>query len=748
MSHAVTLLPGDGVGPEVTSAMRRVLDAACPRISWDVHAAGRAAQERVGHPLPEETVTSIRRNRVALKGPLASQPGSPVGPLNVSLRCQLGLFAQLRPVRSWPGLATDPADVVVARELTEDFAPGLEVPADGAAQGALARVAKAMARQLPTAPSAFALRPISAAATRRFFEFLFAWAEDNGRRRITVAHKATVLPVTDGLFLATAKEVAAEHPALEIDEHLVDALCAELVRAPGEFDVIAAPFLYGDILSDVAAAVTGGLGLAPGANYGDGLAVFEAAHGSVPKHAGADRVDPLATILSGVLLLRHLGETEAADRVEAAVGAVLAEGDGLTYDLVRLRPSTVIGTAALADRVISRLLGPMSAAPAPSEPTVSRRAHARVDLTTRALVELGRRGALGAPFAARIQRRRVWGRVGLRHGRRFVGDDRAPELRSRPGATYRWIWSEAAAAARATCEEFAPGFFRFERDGATTIVHQDRLMLDTPATTELAGDKAVLHRLLGEAGVPVPAFAEAPSDDPSPLLSFLEHSQGPWVVKPARGTGGGQGVTCGLSTADDVLQAWLLAAPWASSVLIEEQSVGEEYRLLLLDGELIGTVRRRPPALLGDGRRAVWQLMAALNAARLAGGPEEVGRLVHADLECHLTLARVGHRLTSRPEVGEHVVLKRSASENGRCDNETGQWFAPAAVADVRRAAEVASLRLAGVDVITPDPRRPLAEVGRILEVNGTPGLRHHYQVANDTEPVATTLLERLLTRE
>ncbi len=748
MSHVVALLPGDGVGPEVTAAARRVLDAAVPAITWEVHDVGSAAVARCGDPLPEEALTSVLRNGVALKGPLGSVPGgSPHGPLNVALRHRLGLFAQLRPVRSWPGLAGPPADVVVARELTEDFSAGIEIR-PGARGADAARALIASASGAPREPEgALALRSVSEPATRRFFELLFDWAEHNGRKRVTVAHKATVMPATDGLFLAVAREVAASHPGIELDDRLVDALCAELVRDPGRLDVVAAPFFYGDILSDVAAAVTGGLGLAPGVNYGHGVAVFEAAHGTVPRHAGKDRVDPLASVLSGAMLLGHLGEEDAAERVRAAVAAVLAGGPGLTYDLVGARPTTVIGTAELAQRVIDHLerasARPRRTAP---EPAPVRGPSRRPRPVTATLVSLGRRGGAGLALGVRLERLRARGTAGLLRGGRRLADDRDPSLAARQALAYRAIWAQAAGVLGAELEEFSPGFFRLRRGDAETLVLRDQVMLDTPASTGLAADKAVLHRLLADAGLPVPAFAEAPAGDPGPLVSFLERTAGPVVVKPARGTGGGQGVTCGVRDADQLLGAWLLAAPWASGVLVEEQSEGDEYRLLLLDGELLGTLRRRRPRVLGDGRRPIWALLAALNAERLAAGPEEVARLIHVDLDCRLALRAQGLGPRSTPKPGVEVVVKGSASENGRLDNETVAPPHPAVVSVARRAAETARLRLAGIDLLTTDPGRPLEETGgRVLEVNGTPGLRHHYQVANRPEPVAVAILERLL---
>jgi isocitrate dehydrogenase (NAD+) len=358
VSHTVTLIPGDGIGPEVIAAARRVLDAALPTIVWDTQELGAASVASGSEPITDATLDSVRRNAVALKGPLQSPTGPSVhGPLNVALRSRLGLFAQMRPVRSWDGLLVPAGiDLVVARELTEDFAAGIEFPrgTDGCSE-ALTTISSLAGRQLDPS-TALSVRPVSETATRRFTEFVLTWAERQGRHRVTIVHKASVLRATDGLFLEVSRSVAASHPELEVRDRLVDAFCADLVRNPASVDVVLAPFLYGDIISDIGAALSGGLGLAPGVNYGEATAVFEAAHGTVPARAGRNMADPLAAVLSGCLMLRHLGEAAAADRVDRAVGTVLATGDGLTYDLRADRPTNVISTAELADRIVVEIL--------------------------------------------------------------------------------------------------------------------------------------------------------------------------------------------------------------------------------------------------------------------------------------------------------------------------------------------------------------------------------------------------------
>lgn len=357
--RTITLIPGDGIGPAVTDAARRVLDATGVAISWDVRVVGEAAlADGADGPLPEAVLASIRANGVALKGPVATPAGSGFRSVNVALRRELGLFAQVRPCRSRPGVPGARAasvDVVVVRETTEDLYAGIEFAADETATGEL--IAWLVAHGADVAPDAgISIKPVSAAASRRALEFTFEWALRNGRRRVTVVHKSTVMRATDGLFVAVAREVAAEHPELAFDERQVDLTAALLASRPDELDVLVMPNQYGDILSDVAAAVVGGVGVAPGANFGEDVALFEPAHGTAPRLAAGRGADPVGTILSGALLLRHIGESGAADSVEHAVDEVLASGQTVTYDL---RPGRAVEGAAttveMTDAIISRL---------------------------------------------------------------------------------------------------------------------------------------------------------------------------------------------------------------------------------------------------------------------------------------------------------------------------------------------------------------------------------------------------------
>jgi len=358
MTHRVTLIPGDGIGPELIDAWRRVLEASGVHLDWDVQLLGEPALD-AGAPdaVPPETLASIRRNRVALKGPVTTRRDGRFRSPNIGLRRALDLYVQVRPVRSLPGAAArfSDVDVVVIRETTEDLYAGIEYRSGSADADDLAAWL-ADRGAVVGAGSGLSIKGTSPGAVRRAMQFAIEWAREHGRRRVTVVHKATVMRATDGLFLETATEVAREQSGIEVDDGLVDDVAMRLVRDPHQFDVLVTSNLYGDILSDLAAGMVASPGIVPGANYGPDAAVFEAAHGSAPKHAGHDRVNPIATILSGVLMLRHLGEDDAASRIERAVFDVVADGRSVTYDL-KADPGDpgAVGTRALADAVIDRL---------------------------------------------------------------------------------------------------------------------------------------------------------------------------------------------------------------------------------------------------------------------------------------------------------------------------------------------------------------------------------------------------------
>jgi isocitrate dehydrogenase (NAD+) len=355
MPHTVTLIPGDGVGPELAQAARRVIDASGVAIEWEVQAAGLAVMEKEGTPLPERVLESVRRNKVALKGPITTPRGGGFRSVNVALRKALDLYACLRPCKLYPGVRTrfDKVDLVVVRENTEDLYAGVEFEAGSAEAKQIISLAAGKIRE----DAAISLKPISAFASERIVDFAFRYAVANGRRKVTAVAKDNIMKATDGLFYRTAREVAKRYEGqVEYDEWLVDAMCMQLVQKPELYDVLVMPNLYGDILSDLCAGLVGGLGVAPGANIGKEVAVFEAIHGSAPKYAGLNKVNPTALILSGVLMLRHLGETAAADRAERAVAAVIAEGKHVTYDMKPDRNDpTAVGTQEMADGIIANL---------------------------------------------------------------------------------------------------------------------------------------------------------------------------------------------------------------------------------------------------------------------------------------------------------------------------------------------------------------------------------------------------------
>lgn len=355
MTYQVTLIPGDGIGPEVTEAARRVLEATGVALRWDIVNAGASVAEEWGTPLPDNVLDSIRKNGTALKGPVTTPVGTGFRSVNVALRQQLELYACLRPCKTYPGAPArhQKVDVIVVRENTEDLYAGIEFERnqpDTRELGEFLRVKRGQAPQ----DAGYSIKMISEAASRRIVEFAFRYARANGRKKVTAAHKANIMKFSDGLFLETARAVADHFPDIEFEDRIVDNLAMQLVRRPEQFDVLVMPNLYGDIISDLCAGLVGGLGLAPGANIGDKTAVFEPSHGSAPKYAGQNRANPMAMMLSGVLMLRHLGEQGPAGRLENAVARVIAEGKCLTYDL-KPTGSTAAGTSQVADAVIEKL---------------------------------------------------------------------------------------------------------------------------------------------------------------------------------------------------------------------------------------------------------------------------------------------------------------------------------------------------------------------------------------------------------
>ncbi len=358
MRHEVTFIPGDGIGPEVAEATRRVLEAAGVKFQWDTVIVGKQAQDELGTPLPDQALRSIRQNKVALKGPVTTPIGTGFRSVNVALRQALDLYACLRPYKVYPGTKTafKGVDIVVVRENTEDLYGGIEFARGASETKKLLDFVVDVTGKKMNKDSAVSLKVISQTASRRIVKFAFEYARQNGRRKVTAVHKANILKFSDGLFLDTAREVAKEHNDIEFNDMLVDAICMELVRKPQLFDVLVLPNLYGDIISDLCAGLVGGMGVAPGANIGDEVAIFEPTHGSAPKYAGKNKVNPMAMMLSGVMMLRHLGEKDSADRLESAIAKVIAEGKNVTYDL-KLDPATARGTSQVADAVIEKLEG-------------------------------------------------------------------------------------------------------------------------------------------------------------------------------------------------------------------------------------------------------------------------------------------------------------------------------------------------------------------------------------------------------
>jgi len=359
MAHRVTLIPGDGTGPELTEATRRVLEATGVEFDWDVqHAGTDVMEENEGNPLPDHVLDAIRETGVALKGPITTPIGGGFRSVNVGLRKALDLFAQVRPCKSYPGVRSrfDDVDLVLVRENTEDLYAGIEYEEGSAEAQELIGWIEAHGGKLRHDDAGISIKPISVTGTRRIVEFAFDYARKNGRKKVTAVHKANIMKFSDGLFLRVAREVAAENPDIAFDDRIVDNMTMQLVQRPEEYDVLVCPNLYGDVVSDLCAGMIGGLGVAPGANFGENIAIFEPTHGSAPKYTGQNKVNPLAQILSGMLMLRHLGETVAAERLELAITELIRDGKSVTYDMKPTRDDpTAVGTSEVADALIERM---------------------------------------------------------------------------------------------------------------------------------------------------------------------------------------------------------------------------------------------------------------------------------------------------------------------------------------------------------------------------------------------------------
>jgi isocitrate dehydrogenase (NAD+) len=362
MAIRVTIVPGDGIGPEVIGAARRAIDATGVRIEWDPREIGAGAFVRTGDPLPSATLDSVRANRVALKGPVETPPASGMRSVNLALRRTLDLYANIRPCRLHTGVPSlyDAVDVVVVRENTEGMYTGIELEmGTHAVEELIGFIASTTGLVVPS-DSGISVKEITEHGSERIARFAFGYARANGRAKVTAGHKANIMKFSDGLFLEIVRRVALEYPEIDLEDRIIDALCMQLVQAPERFDVLVLPNMYGDLVAELCAGMIGGAALAPGAHFGgtDGreLAVFEATHGTARRLAGANRADPVGATLSGAMMLRHLGETAAADALEAAVVGVLRDGTDVTPDLRSPgddRPA--VGTAEMTDAVIARL---------------------------------------------------------------------------------------------------------------------------------------------------------------------------------------------------------------------------------------------------------------------------------------------------------------------------------------------------------------------------------------------------------
>ena len=358
MTHTITFIPGDGTGPEIAEATRRVLEATGVPIEWEVQEAGTDVMEREGTPLPDRVIESIRRNKVAIKGPVTTPVGTGFRSVNVAMRKTLNLYACVRPCKTYPGVRTryDNVDIVIVRENTEDLYAGIEFERGSEWVPKLSALVEASGQGTLREDAGITVKAISEFGARRIVTYAFEYAKANGRRAVTAVHKANIMKYSDGLFLEVARDVAKQYSEIEFWDVIVDNLCMQLVQRPEQFDVLVLPNLYGDIVSDLCAGLVGGLGVAPGANIGEEGALFEPTHGSAPKYKGQNKVNPMAMILSGMLMLRHIGEVEAGDRLERALSDVIREGTSVTYDMKANRDDpSAVGTAQVADAIIKKL---------------------------------------------------------------------------------------------------------------------------------------------------------------------------------------------------------------------------------------------------------------------------------------------------------------------------------------------------------------------------------------------------------
>jgi isocitrate dehydrogenase (NAD+) len=358
VAYRVTFIRGDGTGPELAEATARVLEATGVEFEWDWQDAGTDVYEAEGTPMPDRVLESIRRNKIAIKAPITTPVGSGFRSVNVALRKDLDLYCCLRPCKAYKGVRTrfPDTDIVIVRENHEDLYAGIEFEQGSDEARRLRETIKDLSGKEIREDAGISIKPISIFGTQRIVRSAFEYARANGRRKVTAAHKANIMKFSDGLFLRTAEQVAQDYSDIEFEDRIIDNLCNQLVTRPEEYDTIVLPNLYGDIVSDLGAGMIGGLGMAPGGNIGDEYAVFEATHGSAPKYKGMNKVNPMALMLSGVMMLRHLGEQEAAGRMESAIASVIEEGRSVTYDMKPTRDDpTAVGTSDVADAIIEKM---------------------------------------------------------------------------------------------------------------------------------------------------------------------------------------------------------------------------------------------------------------------------------------------------------------------------------------------------------------------------------------------------------
>ncbi len=344
-SYTITLLPGDGTGPEITDVVLKVLESTGIKIQWEIMEVGESAMEKYGTPLPDKVLASIKKNKIALKGPVTTPIGTGFRSVNVALRQKLDLFACVRPCKLYKGVKSkyENIDLIVVRENTEDLYAGVEFMPESKEAKKIIELSEGKIAK----GSAISIKPISRKASERIIDFAFNYAIKNNRKKVTAITKANIMKFTDGLFFECGKEVAKKYPQIEYEEKLIDNMCMQLVQKPEIYDVLVLPNLYGDIVSDLCAGLVGGLGVAPGANFGDNIAVFEAVHGSSPKYKGQNKVNPTALLLSAKLMLEYIGEKEKATILENAIASVISEGKKVTYDLGGTAKTTEMGDAII-----------------------------------------------------------------------------------------------------------------------------------------------------------------------------------------------------------------------------------------------------------------------------------------------------------------------------------------------------------------------------------------------------------------